>query len=48
MAVSFIQLHSGVRIRLECKEHRHYKALMRPRVPCEMCWRIWINRNPIY
>ncbi len=48
MTASFITLRGGVQIRLECKEHQRYKAILRPRVPCEMCWRMWINRNPIY
>lgn len=30
----------------ECTTHRRYQALRKPRVPCEMCWRMWIARYP--
>lgn len=31
---------------LKCKDHPRYQAKRKPRVACEMCWRMWIEKSP--
>lgn len=31
----------------KCMSHPTYKAILRPRVACEDCWRMYIDKYPI-
>lgn len=28
-----------------CKEHKRYRAIYKPRLACEGCWRLWFDKE---
>ncbi len=33
---------------MRCKQHKRYKAILRPRIDCVDCWRIYLTQTATY
>lgn len=34
-------------IKMKCKDHPKYQAIMIPRVSCRACWLMWLVRHTV-